>query len=74
MKFLKKKKKQAIQSSGLKYYRDLSKQNGTFGIWFTVPLSQGSANFFCKGQIVNILCFVVHLVGHDLLTPALGSN
>lgn len=25
----------AIESSRPKYYRDLSKQNGTFGIWFT---------------------------------------
>lgn len=42
--------KQAIESFGPKYYRELSKQNGTFGIWFTIPLSQKSANFFCTGS------------------------
>lgn len=67
--------KQAIEPSGPKYYRELSKQNKTCGIWFTIPLSQESANIFVWGQIVNILGFVaIWWAKMYLLTPALSSS
>lgn len=53
-----------------KYYKELNKQNGTFGIWFTIPRSQESANFFCIGSDSKYFRICGHLLGHDLFADS----